>query len=126
MSLSQTIHRGIDTIRRVAGGLRTDVTHVPMTDRDAYGPVYLEEGVPMQALVEHVSQSIRLPDGAESVATLKLTFFEPVEIKEADRFDAPDGAGNVVRLTVQSVKALLDPDGWPYMVEVWLGEHKRV
>lgn len=120
-----------DVIRRVISvaeaqtrELRMPVTQIPMIGRNEFGPVF---GDPVElvgdqsALVEQIGEGVPTASGQEQVTRSKLTFFFPLVVTDRDRFRIGD---SLDEWPVMKVQSLLDPDGLPYMVEVWLGEQR--
>lgn len=103
MALPDVIRGAVATIERVAGPLRVDITHTPITGRTATGPTY---GTPVarKAFVEFVGESVTSADGTEHVSSAKFTFFEPLAIAERERLTLDGVVMNVVK-----VDGVIDP-----------------
>jgi hypothetical protein len=104
-------------ITSALGGLRVpNVQWTPIVGRDMYGPTYASAPTKVTALVEEVSENVASMDGTMKLSSLKLTFFGPVDIHEGDLITLKGRTTTVVK-----VGGLLDPEGDPYLPEVWTG-----
>jgi hypothetical protein len=122
MAFPAVIRRLVKAIANTpAGEMRGNVTHIPQIGRTPSGIVY-GDPISRQAIVEFDAEGITLADGTVTASRAKLTFIEPVSVKDRDKFIIPDGAGGVMSVNTLSVKAVLDEKGIPYITEVWLGD----
>lgn len=109
------IRNGIARAKLELDGMMVDVGHIPVTGRDATGPIY-GPLVTRRAIVEEVGSAVVDANGTERLAEDKLTFLEPVVVDLLDIFQIKGVQKNVAKRS-----GLLDPDGVPYFTEVWLG-----
>jgi hypothetical protein len=116
MNLADLIRNGIAQAADVAGELRAEVIHTPATGEGTYAATS-GDPVTRLALVEDEIKPVRMGDGIDRLSMAHLTFLEPVTVTEHDTFTLPNGR----TWPVLRSKALLDPNGEPYMTEVWLG-----
>jgi hypothetical protein len=123
MALSDTIASAILTAKNATADLRVTVVHTPMTGRDGYGRTY-GAAVPRKAIVEDLSEVRNAADGTVTVTLSKVTILEPISMTEGDKVKLPAALGKPAReLLVVRHRALLKPNGVPYMTEAWLGEN---
>jgi len=111
------IRAGVAKARAETLNMMVDVGHIRVIGRDENGPVYSPSTITRKAIVEDVGEAVVGQDGNERLSASKLTFLEPVEVDEFDIFVLKG-----VQLNVAKRAGLLDPDGVPYFVEVWLGQ----
>jgi hypothetical protein len=121
MNIPSLVRRAVKTVERVAGSVRIDVVHYPVTGGTAFGPTY-GDPIPREAFMEFAAEGVTLADGTETTSRAKLTFLEPVAVGDRDQFVVPDGAGGTVRMNVQNVKGPMDTTKVPYQTEVLLGD----
>jgi hypothetical protein len=102
-----------------ANKMLATIKHFPTTGRDQFGVTH---GGPnnVDALVEDVGEIVIDDDGNEAMAHAKLTIFDPLVVKQTDKFSVEDDE----EVHVAKRKSLLDADKKPYLVEVWLGRGK--
>jgi hypothetical protein len=122
MNIPSIIRRGVKTIERAAGSVRVQVFHYPVIGRDEHGPILDDEPFDHRAFMEWVAEGVTLQDGTETTSKAKLTFFEPIAVKDRDVFEVPDGYGGWIKVNVQTVKGPMDTTRVPYFAEVLLGE----
>lgn len=109
------IRNGIARAKAELDGMMVDVGHIPVTGRDATGPIYGPK-VMRRAIVEEIGSAVVDQNGTERLAEDKLTFLEPVIVDLLDIFEIKGVQKNVAKRS-----GLLDPSGTPYYTEVWLG-----
>lgn len=118
MGIVEQVRGAVTQVRKVAGPLRATVFHQTLLARTATGIRLNVPGTERLALIEEVGETIVGADGVDTMARTKLTFMEPVVVLDnEERFSLPDGSIE----TVMKHQSLLDPQGQPYMTEVWLG-----
>lgn len=120
MALPDQIRAGIARARATLDPLMVDIQHIPTTGRDQHGPIH-GDPVPLRAIVEDVGEAILGDDGNEHMSTSKLTILQPWTVRTSDMFIV-----NGEELNVAKRGGLLDPDGQPYFIEVWLGRGRFV
>jgi hypothetical protein len=98
------------------GGTMATVIHTPAIGEGTYA-AELGDPVERQAIVLEAVKPIRMADGIDRISIAQLTFLEPVTVTEHDQFTLPSGR----TWPVLQTRALLDPNGQPYMTKVWLG-----
>lgn len=107
----------VEKVERIAGSVRTTVSHQAVTGRNAFGPVY---GTPVDRLVmvEQVAETVASADGTVRVSAATYTFFEPVVIDEGDRLTLNGRVATVIK-----VAGLVDPaTGRPYQPVAFTGK----
>ena len=117
MGIVEQVRGAVTQVRKIAGPLRAHVKHQKLLGRTATGIVLDTPGVPLLALVEDIGETIVTIDGIDTMMSTKLTFMEPLVVTAEDHFVLPNGSVE----TVMKHESLLDPQGLPYMTEVWLG-----
>jgi hypothetical protein len=86
--------------------------------------------VPRTGIVEQASKVFKAKDGSDQVSETKVTLLESVTVTHDDAFamaditvpgiPAPTTPANTMG-QILDIKALLDPNKQPYMVELWMG-----
>lgn len=116
LDIPALIRKGLAAAKSATASMPITVMHYPRNVRTPSGVTY---GAPTerQAIVEETAKGIAQPDGTVAMSDVKLTILETVTVLDRDKFGLPDGRV----LNEMQHKSLLDPDGQPYMAEVWIG-----
>lgn len=117
MGLVDIINKAIaGPITKIAGPLRAELLHTPITGSSVSGPTY-GSPVPRKALIEYGSEQVASLDGTVHVSNAHFTFFEKFTLTEGDILTL-----NGRDMTVVKVAGLLDPNGVPYLPEAYTGQ----
>lgn len=111
------IRAGIAKAKAETVGMMVDVGHLPVIGRDSSGPIYADNPIIRQAIVEDIGVPVTTEAGTERVATSKLTILDPFVVDDFDIFIV-----NGVQSNIAKHEGLLDPDGVPYYKIVYLGK----
>jgi hypothetical protein len=125
VALANTLTAGDD-------GLQVEVWHWPALSRNEFGTVVFDPAARRTAIVEQASRVFRGTDGKDRVSETKITILSAVTVTADDAFalvepgldplvPAPTQPANVMG-QILDIKGLLDANGQPYMVEVWMGQ----
>jgi hypothetical protein len=119
MALSDLIRSGFAIADSATAGMQATVTHKTVVSKDAYGKPTWAAGVTMQAVVTVAPRFLgpSATDGSAIVADAALVILRPLTVTMEDAFTLPSGE----TLKVLRSTALLDPDGAPYGVTVYVG-----
>ena len=119
MALSDLITAGMATADKATAGMQATVTHLTVASKDGYGKPTFAAGVAMQAIVLVAPRFLgpSATDGSAIVADATVFLLRPLTVTMEDAFTLPSGE----TLKVLRSTALLDPDGAPYGVTVYVG-----
>ena len=109
------IHNMVSLAGKIVGGLMVTVTVSTVKSRDAYGKPAYNAPTTRKAVFGRGKKSVKTEMGREIVSESQLTFLDGLDVSTTDKL-MMDG---IVRPIV-NVKAMMDPAGKPYAVEVWL------
>lgn len=117
MSLANLVRGAVAVADAVTASLQVPVAHAAYVSQDGYGTPTRATAVTRQAIVVYAQRPVRTLEGHERLSTAQIILPRAVTVDLRDEFTLPDGRTAPVLAT----KAVADPAGGGYAIEVSLG-----